>query len=71
MEQELFTPAGAPAFTPDFSGVRVTRYYRFICMFVPFLLFLLTILLSVLLRFTDSVYPVVSSSLRTLIMLEG
>ena len=62
VEQELFTPAEAPAFTPGFSGVRVTRYYRFICMFcrslfVPFLLFLLTILLSVLLRFTDSVYP--------------
>ena len=62
MEQELLTPARAHAFTPGFSGVRVTRYYRFICMFcrslfVPFLLFLLTILLSVLLRFTDYVYP--------------
>jgi hypothetical protein len=55
VEQELFTPARAHAFTPGFSGVRVTRYYSFICMFcrtlfVPFLLFLLTILLSVLLR---------------------
>jgi hypothetical protein len=62
VEQELFTPAGAPAFTLGFSGVRVACYYSFICMFcrslfVPFLLFLLTILLPVLLRFTDSAYP--------------
>jgi hypothetical protein len=40
----------------------IELYYSFICMFcrslfVPFLLFLLTILLSVLLRFTDSAYP--------------
>ena len=70
VEQELFTPAGSPAFTLGFSGVRVTRYYSFICMFcrslfVPFVLFHLVILLSVLLhlvillsvlRFTDSVY---------------
>jgi hypothetical protein len=61
VEQELFTPARAHAFTPGFSGVRVTRYYPLICMFcrslfVPFVLFHLTIVLSVLLRFTDSVY---------------
>ena len=62
VEQELLTPAGAPAFTPGFSWVRVTRYYSFICMFckslfVPSVLFHLVILLSVLLWFTDSVYP--------------
>jgi hypothetical protein len=50
-----------------FSGVRVTRsLVLYVCFFIvvcPFVLFLLSIVLSVLLRFTDSDYlPLVSSS---------
>ena len=47
-------PSGAPEFTPVFSGVRVTRS---LVLWVCFVLFLLAIVLSVLLRFTDSDYP--------------
>jgi hypothetical protein len=56
-------PSGAPEFTPVFSGVRVTRslvlYVCFVdrCLSFKFLLFLLAIVLSVLLRYTDSDYP--------------
>jgi hypothetical protein len=55
-------PSRAPAFTPGFSGVRVTRslvlcvmFFRLL--FVLFVLFLLAIVLSVLLRYTYSDYP--------------
>jgi hypothetical protein len=52
---------------PVFSGVRVTRYlfYVYVLWIVvcPFVLFLLAIVLSVHLRFTDSDYlPLVSSN---------
>jgi hypothetical protein len=56
-------PSGAPEFTPVFSGVRVTRslvlYVCFVdrCLSFKFVLFLLAIVLSVLLRYTDSDYP--------------
>ena len=55
--------SGAPEFTPSlvFSGVRVTRslvlYACFYILVCPFVLFLLAIVLSVLLRYTDSDYP--------------
>ena len=55
-------PSGAPEFTPVFSGVRVTRSLV-VCVCVlkivvcPFVLFLLDIVLSVLLRLMDSDYP--------------
>ena len=45
---------------PDFSGVRVTRSLVLYVCFVdryPFVLFLLAIVLLVLLRYTDSDYP--------------
>ena len=45
-------------FTPGFSGVRVNRSLVLcVCFVDPFVLFLLAIVLSVLLRFTDSYYP--------------
>ena len=53
-------PSGAPEFTPVFSGVRVARslvlcvYFVVVC---PFFFFLLAIVLSVVLRYTDSDYP--------------
>ena len=49
-------PSGAP---PVFSGVRVTRSLVLYVCFVdrPFVLFLLAIVLSVLLQYTDSDYP--------------
>ena len=53
--------SGAPEFTPGFSGFRVTRslvlYACFVDLVCPFVLFLLVIVLSVLLRYTDSDYP--------------
>jgi hypothetical protein len=51
-------PSGAPEFTPAFSGVRVTRSLVFCVVFCRslFVLFLLTIVLSVL-RITASDYP--------------
>ena len=58
MEQELLT---LPEFTPVFSGARVTRTLVLCVYFVDrclsFVLFLLAIVLSVLLRHTDSDYP--------------
>ena len=56
-----------PEFIPGFSGVRVTRSLVLCLCFVDrclsFCTFLLAILLSVLLRFTDSDYlPLLSSS---------
>jgi hypothetical protein len=56
-------PSGASEFTTCFSGVRGTQSLvlcvDIICrsLFVIFILFLLTIVLSVLLRFTHSDYP--------------
>ena len=56
-------PSGAPEFTPGYSGIRVTRslvlYECFVDRFCPFVLFLLAIVLSVLLRYTDSDCPFV------------
>ena len=59
VEQELLTLPEHPRSSPVFSGVRVARNLdlyvcfvdRFFCPFVPFLL---AIVLSVLLRYTDS-----------------
>jgi len=55
-------PSEAPVLTPAFF--RVTRSLVLYVCFVdrPFVLFLLTIVLSVLLRYTDSDYPFVSSN---------
>ena len=54
-------PSGAPEFIPGFSGVRVTRSFVLsVCLYVdlcPFVLFLLTIVLSFPFRFMDSNYP--------------
>jgi len=47
---ELLYPSGAPAFIPGFSGIRVT-WSLILCFF------LLVIVLSVHLRFTDCDYP--------------
>ena len=50
-------PSGAHEFTPCFCGVLVIRFAVLcICFVCPFVLFLLTIVLSVLLRFTDYDY---------------
>jgi hypothetical protein len=55
--------SGVPEFTSGFSGVRVTRslvlYVCFVdrCLSFKFVLFLLAIALSVLLRYTDSDCP--------------
>ena len=55
-------PSGAPAFTPGFSGVLVTRSLVVLFIFLqivvcPFVFFLLVIVLSFLVRFTLSDYP--------------
>ena len=54
-------PSGAPEFTSVFSGVCVTRSLVLCVIFVDrvcsLVLFVLAIVLSVLLRFTDSDYP--------------
>jgi len=60
MEQELLTLHKHLISPPIFSGVRVTRSLVLCVCSVdhcPFVLFLLAIVLSVLLRFTDSDYP--------------
>ena len=61
MEQELITVPEHLSSPPVFSGVRVTRsLVLYICLEIvvcPFVLFLLAIVLSVLLRYTDSGYP--------------
>ena len=61
MEQELLILPEHLSSTPVFSGVRVTRFLALCVCFVDrcltFFLFLLKIVLSVLLRFTDSDYP--------------
>jgi hypothetical protein len=61
VEQELLTLPEHLCSSPVFSGVRVTRpLVLFVCLVdvvCPSVLFLLVIVLSVLLRFTDSDYP--------------
>jgi hypothetical protein len=54
LEQESFSLPEHMSSLPGFSGVRVARSLVFIIML--FVLFLLAIVLSVLLRFTDSSY---------------
>jgi len=58
VEQELLTRPEHLRSPPVFSGVRVTRPLV-LCVFCGslFVLFLLAIVLSVLLRYTDSDYP--------------
>ena len=60
-------PSGAPEFIQVFSGVCVLLdlwFYVYVLQIVvcPFVIFHLAIVLSVLLRFTDSDYPLVSSN---------
>ena len=55
-------PSGAPDFTPGFQWGSCYSIFSFMCnvlqiVVCPFVLFLLAIVLSVLLRFTDSDYP--------------
>jgi hypothetical protein len=61
MLEFIQNPSEAPEFTPSFSGVRVTRslvlYVCFVDRCLSFVLFLLAIVLSVLLRYTDSECP--------------
>jgi len=61
VEQELPTLPEHLSSPPVFSGVRVTRslvvYVCFVDRCLSFCTFFLVIVLSVLLRFTDSVYP--------------
>ena len=61
MEQDLLTLPEHPSSSSVFSGVRVTRSSVLCVCFVDrclsFLLFLLTIVLSVLLRYTNSDCP--------------
>ena len=58
VEQELLTLLGHPSSPQVFSGVRVTQSLVLCVCFVvcPFVLFLLAIVLSVLLRLMDSDY---------------
>ena len=58
-EQEMLLIPEHMSSPPLFSGVRVTR--SFMCMFCRSLSVLLAIVLSVLLRYTDSDYLLVSS----------
>jgi uncharacterized membrane protein len=57
MEQELLTLPENLSSPPVFSGVRVTQSLALCVMFCRSLFVLLAIVLSVLLRFTDSDYP--------------
>ena len=57
VEQELLTLPDHIRSPPVFSGVRITRYLVLYFVVCPFVLFLLAIVLSVLLRFTDSDDP--------------
>ena len=65
MEQPTAYPTGTPEFTPGVSGVRVVRSkLGFSVEFCRSLLvpFLSVVVLCVLLRYTDSDYPLVSSN---------
>jgi hypothetical protein len=53
MKQELITLPEHLSSPPVFSGVRVTRSLVLLIVVCPFVLFLLAIVLSVLLRYTD------------------
>ena len=56
-------PSGAPKFTPGFEWDSCYSIFSFMCMFCPFILFLLAIVLSVLLPYSDSdCLPLVSSN---------
>ena len=57
-------PSGASEFTPGFEWSSCYSIFSFMCMFVDrcLSLFLLDIVLSVLLRYTDSDYPLLVSS---------
>jgi len=61
VEQELLTLPEHPSSYPIFSGVRVSRplvlYVSFVYRCLSFVLFLLAIVLSVFLRYTDLYYP--------------
>ena len=67
VEQELPTLPEHLSSPSVFSGVRVTRSLVLCVMFCRSLFVLLAILLSVLLRFTDSNYPLVSSNSHLLV----
>ena len=56
VEQELLTHPEYLSSLPVFSGVRVARYLVLWIVVCPFVLFLLTIVMSILLRFTASDY---------------
>ena len=60
-EQELLTLPEYLSSSPVFSGVRVTRslvlYVFFVDRCLSFVIFLLAIVLSILLRYTDCDYP--------------
>ena len=60
-------PSEAPEFTPGFQWGSYYSIFSFMCnvlqiVVCPFVLFLFAIVLSVFLQFTDSDYPLVSSS---------
>jgi hypothetical protein len=51
-------PSGAPEFNPIISGIRVSFMINALYIAVyPVVLFLFAIVLSVILRFSDSAYP--------------
>jgi hypothetical protein len=66
LTRQVFTSGAGTAYPSGFSWVRVTRslvlYVSFVDRYLSFVLFLLAIVLSVLLRYTDSHYPLVSSN---------
>jgi hypothetical protein len=57
LEQELLTLPEHMSSPPVFSGVHVTQSSVYMYVVCPFVLFLLAIMLSVLLWYTDSDYP--------------
>jgi len=62
MEEELLTLPEHLSSSPVFSGVRITQSLVLCVMFCRSLFVLLAIVLSVLLRFTDYDYPLISSN---------
>ena len=58
MGAETAYPSGAPEFNPIISGIRVSFMINALYIAVyPVVLFMFAIVLSVILRFTDSAYP--------------
>ena len=55
-------PSGAPEFTPGFLWESCYSIFSFMCMYCRYLFVPLAIVLSVLFRFTDSDYPLVSAT---------